>query len=53
MTKRRIGHSILDALGGVPLFATAPLYRRRHLRWGATDGEVRGSMPGDEIVPKA
>jgi hypothetical protein len=53
MTKRRIGRSILDALSGLPLFATAPLYRRWHLRWGATDGEVRGSMPGDEIVPKA
>jgi hypothetical protein len=53
MTKRRIGRSILDALMGLPLFVTAPLYRRLHLRWGATDGEVRGSMPGDEIVPKA
>src|SRR4029453_7151450 len=53
MTKRRIGRGILDALSGLPLFATAPLYRRWHLRWGATDGEVRGSMPGDEIVPKA
>jgi hypothetical protein len=53
MTKRRIGRSILDALGGLPLFATAPLYRGWHLRWGATDGEVRGSMPGDGIVPMA
>jgi hypothetical protein len=23
------------------------------MRWGATDAEVRGPMPGDEIVPKA
>jgi hypothetical protein len=53
MTRRRIGRSILDAFGGLPLFATAPLYRRWHLRWGATDEEVRGPMPGDEIVPKA
>ncbi len=53
MTERRIGHGILDALSGVPLFATAPLYRHWHQRWGATDEEVRGSMPGDEIVPKA
>lgn len=29
--KRRIGHGILDALRAVPLFATAPLYRRWHL----------------------
>jgi hypothetical protein len=53
MTKRRIGHSILDALLALPLFATAPLYRHWHLRWGATDQEVQGQMPGDEIVPKA
>jgi hypothetical protein len=51
MAKRRIGPAILDALSGLPLFATAPLYRHWHLRWGATDEEVRGSMPGDEIVP--
>jgi hypothetical protein len=50
MPKRRIGPAILDALSGLPLFATAPLYRRWHLRWGATDDEVHGSMPGDEIV---
>jgi hypothetical protein len=52
-TDRRIGHAILDALSGLPLFATAPLYRRWHLRWGATDEEVQGSMPGDGLVPKA
>jgi hypothetical protein len=52
-TDRRIGHGILDALGGLPLFATAPLYRHWHLRWGATDDEVRGPLPGDSIVPKA
>jgi hypothetical protein len=53
MSKRAIGRGILDALSGLPLFVTAPLFRRWHLRWGATDEEVRGSMPGDEIVPKA
>jgi hypothetical protein len=52
-TDRRIGHAILDALGGLPLFATAPLYRHWHLRWGATDEEVRRPMPGDEILPRA
>lgn len=52
-TDRRIGHALLDAVGGLPLFATAPLYRRWHLRWGATDHEVQGPMPGDDIVPKA
>jgi hypothetical protein len=52
-TDRRIGHAILDALSGLPLFATAPLYRHWHLRWGATDDEARAPMPGDDIVPKA
>ncbi len=52
-TDRRIGHGILDALSGLPLFATTPLYRHWHLRWGATNGEVCAPMPGDAIVPKA
>ena len=26
-------------------------YRRWHLRWGATDDEVRRALPGDELVP--
>jgi hypothetical protein len=52
-TRRRVGHGILDALAGSPLFATAPLYRHWHMRWGATDEEVRGLMPGDELVPDA
>jgi hypothetical protein len=51
MPKRRIGPATLDALSGLPLFATAPLYRHWHLRWGATHDEVHGSMAGDEIVP--
>ena len=51
--KRRIGYGILDFLGGVPMFATAPLYRHWHMRWGATDDEVRAPMAGDELVPKA
>jgi hypothetical protein len=52
-TDRRIGHALLDVVSGLPLFATAPLYQRWHLRWGATDQEVQGPMPGDDIVPKA
>lgn len=34
----------------LPRFATAPLYRRWHQRWGATDDEVRASMPGDGLI---
>ena len=45
---------MVDALSALPLFATAaPLYRRWHVRWWATDEEVRGPMPGDDLVPKA
>jgi hypothetical protein len=50
MTGRRIGHALADALSAVPLFAAAPACRRWHQRWGATNQEVRGRMPGDELV---
>jgi hypothetical protein len=43
---------VLDFLGGLPLFATAPLYRHWHMRWGATDDEVRAPMVGDELVSR-
>ena len=42
-----------DTIGAFPLWATTPLVRSWHLRWGATDGEVAGEMPGDRIVPRA
>jgi hypothetical protein len=51
--KHRIGHEILDFLGGLPLFVTAPLYRHWHVRWGATDEELREPLPGDMIVSQA
>lgn len=35
-----------------PLLLFAPLYRRWHLRWGATDAEVAAAMPGDAIVSR-
>jgi hypothetical protein len=50
VARRRIWRRIADFLGGLPLFVTAPLYRHWHMRWGATDDEVRAKMPGDEIV---
>ena len=37
----------------LPLFLTAPLYRRRHLRWGASAVEVAAPMPGDGLLPQA
>ncbi|MGE3190619.1 MAG: hypothetical protein AB7N90_13120, partial [Vicinamibacterales bacterium] len=43
--------------GGASLAAAALGYafylRPRHLRWGATDEEVHGTLPGDEIAPAA
>jgi hypothetical protein len=42
-----------NVLADLPLFATAPLYRQWHLRWGSTNAEVASSMPGDATLPKA
>lgn len=36
------------ALSGLAAFVF--VYRPRHLRWGATDQEVRSRLPGDEVV---
>jgi hypothetical protein len=48
------GRHVIRGLGEVavasPLFLFAPLYRRRHLRWGATDADVAEAMPGDDRV---
>jgi hypothetical protein len=44
---------VLDALTAVPWFLVAPVVRPWHLRWGSTAAEVRGSMPGDEVVRRA
>lgn len=46
---RQIGSVAAD----LPRFATAPLYRSWHLRWGATDAEVAAAMPGDDLVAHA
>jgi hypothetical protein len=42
-----------DTLSAVPIWAFSPLVRRWHMRWGATEAEVAGPMPGDEVVPRA
>jgi hypothetical protein len=43
----------LDTLSAVPIWAVSPILRPWHMRWGATDAEVAGPMPGDEVVPRA
>ena len=42
-----------DVAVAVPVFATSPLARHWHRRWGATDAEVAAVMPGDDLVPGA
>jgi hypothetical protein len=48
---RRMLAEVAEVVTAVPLLATAPLYRRWHLRWGATPAEARAAMPGDGLVP--
>jgi hypothetical protein len=44
---------IRDVLWDLPVFLTSPLYRKWHLRWGATPDEVSGPMPGDAVLSHA
>lgn len=44
---------VWDVLIDLPVFVTSPLYRRWHLRWGATDHEVACVLPGDDLLPDA
>lgn len=50
-TGLQLAREVCDVAVGLPLFATAPLLRRWHRRWGATQAEVLRAMPGDELVP--
>jgi hypothetical protein len=50
MSERHFIRGLGDVAVASPLFLFAPLYRRRHLRWGATDAEVAEAMPGDDHV---
>lgn len=47
---RELATELRAVAGDLPRFATAPLYRRWHQRWGATDDEVRQAMPGDDLI---
>lgn len=48
--RRDLARGALELLCALPVFAFAPVFRRRHLRWGATDAEVLAPMAGDELV---
>ena len=52
-TLRQLLAEIRDVVQDVPVFLTAPLYRSRHLRWGATPAENAGALPGDDLMPHA
>ena len=49
--ERQVLRGLGEIILALPRFATAPLIRRRHLRWGATDAEVAAPMSGDQRVP--
>ena len=46
---RQVGGVLID----LPLFLTAPLYRRWHLHWGATPEEVASALPGDARLARS
>jgi hypothetical protein len=50
MSDRDMLRGLAEVAVASPLFVFAPLYRRSHMRWGATDDEVAGAMPGDQLV---
>jgi hypothetical protein len=52
-TKRQLAREIVNVIEDLPRFATAPLYRRWHQRWGTTPQEVESPMPGDELIAGA
>jgi hypothetical protein len=52
-TGRELLAEICYAIEDLPIFVTAPLYRRWHLRWGATSAEVAATLPGDGLTPGA
>jgi hypothetical protein len=52
-TPRELLAEIGDVAHDLPAFLAAPLFRRRHLRWGATPSEIVQTLPGDLLVPRA
>jgi len=52
-TRRELLHELRTVAEDLPLFLTSPLYRRWHLRWGATPAEVAAVLPGDGLLADA
>jgi len=53
VTRKQLVGEILHVIEDLPRFATAPLYRHWHQRWGATPDELAAPMPGDVLVTGA
>lgn len=51
--RQRLPGQVASVVADLPLFLTAPLYRRRHLSWGSTPAEVDAAMAGDELLSDA
>ncbi|MCW2573341.1 MAG: hypothetical protein JWO88_3399 [Frankiales bacterium] len=50
---RHLGTQLGHVLADLPVFLTSPLFRRWHLRWGATSEERVASMAGDDLLTRA
>ena len=50
VTARSLLGEVRDVVADLPRFLAAPLVRRHHLRWGATDEEVSARLPGDDWI---
>jgi hypothetical protein len=48
---RSLAAMVWAVIADLPRFLTSPLYRRWHRRWGATQEELTGAMPGDALLP--
>ena len=52
-TKRELAREVAHVVEDLPRFATAPLYRHWHRRWGATPEECAAPMPDDDFIAGA
>lgn len=52
-TTRQLGRELCAVVADVPRFIGAPVFRRRHLQWGATPAELAAAMPGDGMISDA
>ncbi|MCU1503393.1 MAG: hypothetical protein JWM12_2747, partial [Ilumatobacteraceae bacterium] len=51
--RREVLSQLRDLLFDLPVLLTSPMFRRWHLRWGATADELAGDMAGDAVLSSA